>query len=58
MVILQGGISIKTGDDVFIAPSGVQKERIKCDDMFVYDKDGRVEKSHPDPKKGFKASQV
>jgi len=24
-----GGISIKHGDEIFIAPSGVQKERVK-----------------------------
>ncbi|CAG9787619.1 unnamed protein product [Diatraea saccharalis] len=30
-----GGISIKEGDKIFIAPSGVQKERMKPDDLFV-----------------------
>ncbi|GFN98750.1 methylthioribulose-1-phosphate dehydratase [Plakobranchus ocellatus] len=30
-----GGMSIKHGDEIFISPSGVQKERIKHDDMFV-----------------------
>ncbi|KAM3957076.1 putative methylthioribulose-1-phosphate dehydratase [Aphomia sociella] len=30
-----GGISIKEGDNIYIAPSGVQKERMKHDDLFV-----------------------
>ncbi|KAJ2336087.1 Methylthioribulose-1-phosphate dehydratase [Coemansia sp. RSA 2681] len=30
-----GGISIRSGDNVFIAPSGVQKERILPSDLFV-----------------------
>lgn len=52
-----GGISMRQGGDVYIAPSGVQKERIQPDDMFVYNEDGSVEKSHPHPSKGFKPSQ-
>jgi len=35
-----GGITIKRGDKIYIAPSGVQKERIKPEDMFVLDKLG------------------
>ncbi|KAG9292310.1 hypothetical protein G9A89_009122 [Geosiphon pyriformis] len=30
-----GGISIRKGEEIFIAPSGVQKERIKPYDIFV-----------------------
>lgn len=30
-----GGISIKDGDKIYIAPSGVQKERIQPEDLFV-----------------------
>ncbi|XP_075975518.1 putative methylthioribulose-1-phosphate dehydratase [Anticarsia gemmatalis] len=30
-----GGISIREGDKIYIAPSGVQKERMKSDDLFV-----------------------
>ncbi|KAJ2900565.1 Methylthioribulose-1-phosphate dehydratase [Coemansia aciculifera] len=30
-----GGISIRSGDNVYIAPSGVQKERILPSDLFV-----------------------
>ncbi len=32
-----GGISIKTADYIVMAPSGVQKERMQPDDMFVLD---------------------
>ncbi|XP_015486196.2 methylthioribulose-1-phosphate dehydratase isoform X3 [Parus major] len=32
-----GGISLKHGDEIYIAPSGVQKERIQPEDMFVCD---------------------
>ncbi|XP_014284966.1 methylthioribulose-1-phosphate dehydratase isoform X1 [Halyomorpha halys] len=35
-----GGISIKYGPRIYIAPSGVQKERIEADDLFVQDIDG------------------
>ncbi|RUS89541.1 hypothetical protein EGW08_002659 [Elysia chlorotica] len=30
-----GGMTIKRGEEIFIAPSAVQKERIKVDDLFV-----------------------
>ncbi|KAJ2805990.1 Methylthioribulose-1-phosphate dehydratase, partial [Coemansia guatemalensis] len=30
-----GGISIREGTNVYIAPSGVQKERIESSDLFV-----------------------
>jgi len=32
-----GGTSIKHHDHIFIAPSGVQKELMKPEDMFVMD---------------------
>ncbi|XP_060838768.1 uncharacterized protein LOC132920408 isoform X4 [Rhopalosiphum padi] len=35
-----GGISIKHNDQIFIAPSGVQKERIEPDDLFVQNLNG------------------
>ncbi|GAB6030697.1 hypothetical protein CHUAL_007550 [Chamberlinius hualienensis] len=35
-----GGVSIKLGDEIYIAPSGVQKERISPDDLFVQNIDG------------------
>jgi methylthioribulose-1-phosphate dehydratase len=51
-----GGISLKEKEEIFIAPSGVQKERIQPEDMFVYNVDGS-EKSAPPAEKGYKASQ-
>lgn len=35
-----GGISIKLDDEIYIAPSGVQKERILPDDLFIQNIDG------------------
>eukprot|EP00002_Diphylleia_rotans_P009645 TRINITY_DN20008_c0_g1_i1.p1 TRINITY_DN20008_c0_g1~~TRINITY_DN20008_c0_g1_i1.p1 ORF type:complete len:248 (+),score=64.95 TRINITY_DN20008_c0_g1_i1:60-803(+) len=37
-----GGISIRDGDRIFVAPSGVQKERMKAEDMFELDAQGCV----------------
>eukprot|EP00211_Chloroparvula_japonica_P001951 CAMPEP_0119142844 /NCGR_PEP_ID=MMETSP1310-20130426/33378_1 /TAXON_ID=464262 /ORGANISM="Genus nov. species nov., Strain RCC2339" /LENGTH=469 /DNA_ID=CAMNT_0007134419 /DNA_START=27 /DNA_END=1436 /DNA_ORIENTATION=+ len=37
-----GGMSIKHGDEIYIAPSGVQKERIKGSDLFVFNVAGEV----------------
>ncbi|XP_026496343.2 probable methylthioribulose-1-phosphate dehydratase [Vanessa tameamea] len=51
-----GGISIKEGDKIYIAPSGVQKERMKPDDLFVQtisDEDLEL----PPPDKKLKKSQ-
>jgi methylthioribulose-1-phosphate dehydratase/2,3-diketo-5-methylthio-1-phosphopentane phosphatase len=36
-----GSISIRHGDRIFMAPSGVQKERMQPQDMFVLDTEGR-----------------
>ena len=33
-----GGISVRVGERVFIAPSGVQKERIEREDLFMLDR--------------------
>lgn len=35
-----GGISIKLDDEIYIAPSGVQKERINIDDIFIQNMEG------------------
>ncbi|RWS20541.1 putative methylthioribulose-1-phosphate dehydratase-like protein [Leptotrombidium deliense] len=35
-----GGVSIREGDTIFIAPSGVQKERITSDEIFELSMDG------------------
>ncbi len=37
-----GGISVKAHDAIVMAPSGVQKERMQPDDMFVLDSKGDV----------------
>lgn len=37
-----GGISIREGDRIYVAPSGVQKERIRPEDLFVVDAEARV----------------
>ena len=37
-----GGISVKAGDLIVMAPSGVQKERMLPTDMFVLDAEGGV----------------
>lgn len=44
-----GGISIRSGDLYFIAPSGVQKERIRSEDLFVLDKQRNVLRSPTNP---------
>ncbi|XP_074113655.1 methylthioribulose-1-phosphate dehydratase [Cotesia typhae] len=51
-----GGISIKHENEIYIAPSGVQKERIAPEDMFVQALDG-VDISSPPAEKKFKKSQ-
>lgn len=51
-----GGISIKHGDEIYIAPSGVQKERIQPEDLFVQDIKGYDIASPPECKK-FRKSQ-
>ena len=37
-----GGISIREGDRIFMAPSGVQKERIRPEDVYVLDIEGNI----------------
>ena len=37
-----GGLSIKDGDRVYVAPSGVQKERLAPEDLYVLDARGEV----------------
>lgn len=49
-----GGITIKKGDAIYIAPSGVQKERIKSDELFIQDINGKDLKL---PSKPLKKSQ-
>ncbi|XP_065223419.1 methylthioribulose-1-phosphate dehydratase [Planococcus citri] len=51
-----GGISIKQGDEIYIAPSGVQKERMTDDDLFIQDINGTDIRTPPAAKK-LKKSQ-
>lgn len=37
-----GGISLRDGQQIYMAPSGVQKERIQPQDVFVLDIDGQI----------------
>ncbi|XP_011162571.1 probable methylthioribulose-1-phosphate dehydratase [Solenopsis invicta] len=51
-----GGISIKHEDKIYIAPSGVQKERMVPNDLFVQDING-TDLELPSPEKKLKKSQ-
>lgn len=51
-----GGISIKYGHEIYIAPSGVQKERIQPEDLFIQDIEERFI-SGPPPHKKLKKSE-
>jgi|GEM_PF-300366 len=37
-----GGISLRDEERIYVAPSGVQKERLSPEDIFVIDEDGEV----------------
>jgi hypothetical protein len=55
-----GGISVKAGDRIVMAPSGVQKERMLPTDMYVLDSEGSVveePKARPAPYKPPKLSE-
>lgn len=51
-----GGMSIRSNESIYIAPSGVQKERIGSDDLFILDTSGSVVKE-PESSKGLKMSE-
>lgn len=51
-----GGMSIRDEKHTFIAPSGVQKERMVPEDLYVLDKAKNVVRGPP-PEKKFKPSQ-
>lgn len=51
-----GGLTIKKGDEIYIAPSGVQKERIEPTDLFVTNME-EEDLASPPPAKMFKKSQ-
>lgn len=44
-----GGISIKRGNRVYMAPSGVEKEKIRPEDVFVLDPQGEIIESAANP---------
>ncbi len=44
-----GGMSIRDGDRIYMAPSGVQKERLAPEDLFVLDLQGQVIEAPTDP---------
>lgn len=48
---------MRLGNEIFIAPSGVQKERIEPEDLFVMDVSGEKQLAAPPPNKGFTPSQ-
>lgn len=50
-----GGISVRENGRVYMAPSGVQKERIEEDDIFVLDEQGEVIEAPKRP--GLKVSE-
>ncbi|ORZ35003.1 class II aldolase/adducin N-terminal [Catenaria anguillulae PL171] len=52
-----GGMSIRQGDQVYIAPSGVQKERLQPEDMFVLDRSTRKVLVHPTGARGASLKQ-
>ncbi len=45
-----GGIAIREGDVIFMAPSGVQKERIQPEDIFELNLSGEVLRAPKNPK--------
>ena len=52
-----GGISIRKGEQVYIAPSGVQKERMQPNHMYILDGSSKEIIEEPAKEFGFKASQ-
>lgn len=44
-----GGISMRHDDTIYIAPSGVQKERISAEDLFLLDAEGTVTEAPKNP---------
>src|SRR5208282_2232968 len=49
-----GGISVRAESHIYMAPSAVQKERLKPSDIFVLDPDGQVVQA---PGNGLELSQ-
>jgi methylthioribulose-1-phosphate dehydratase len=49
-----GGISLKEAGRIYMAPSGVQKERLQPEDIFVLDEAGAIQE---EPGRGIQLSQ-
>jgi methylthioribulose-1-phosphate dehydratase len=48
-----GGVSVRDGGRIWVAPSGVQKERMSPDDVFELDEEGRTLRA---PREGLRVS--
>jgi len=46
-----GGIALRDGDTIYMAPSGVEKERLRPEDIFELDRQGHVTKAPPGARK-------
>jgi methylthioribulose-1-phosphate dehydratase len=44
-----GGMSLREGDFIYMAPSGVQKERLKPEDIFLLDRQGNTLRGPANP---------
>ena len=44
-----GGISVRSGDKIYMAPSGVQKEKLRPEDIFILDTAGDVVQKPANP---------
>lgn len=51
-----GGVTVRSGSNLYITPSGVQKEMIEPADIFIINLDGKV-MSAPSPERDLKQSQ-
>lgn len=52
-----GGISIKMGDKYYVAPSGVQKERIRPDEIFILNAEQQIVEEPRTTEKKLKMSE-
>ncbi len=52
-----GSISIRQGEKIFMTPSGVQKERIKPEELFIVNKAGEVT-GEPEVKPGCSKAKL
>lgn len=52
-----GGLSVRLGARAFMAPSGVQKERLRHADIFEVDLEDGAVRDGPPPERGLRVSQ-